>query len=154
MALPSRTAPFADRFWARVDRSGGEDACWPWQRHRLPKGYGTFTSRDGVGSALAHRIAYELARGPIPDGLMVMHACDHPPCCNPRHLSLGTASDNMRDASSKGRVRGTFPRKYSAQMIADIRVRRARGETIDGIARAVGGSRSAVSRICAAEASA
>jgi hypothetical protein len=53
----------------------------------------------------AHRYAWEIANGAIPDGLEVLHRCDVPACCNPTHLFLGTQADNMRDASRKGRLR-------------------------------------------------
>jgi hypothetical protein len=96
----------AERVLSRIDRSGGPDACWPWVGSRNG-GYG----RTHVGSrsdgtrkqARAHRISYEIANGPIPDGLNVLHKCDNPPCCNPSHLFLGTQMDNYRDMESKGR---------------------------------------------------
>lgn len=58
------------------------------------------------GTIYAHRFAWELAYGPIPHGMFVCHSCDVPGCVNPGHLFLGTHSDNMRDASAKGRLTG------------------------------------------------
>ena len=64
-------------------------------------------STGGYGRVLvsAHRLAWELKHGPIPNGLLVLHRCDNPPCCNPEHLFLGTATDNMADKTRKGRAR-------------------------------------------------
>jgi hypothetical protein len=52
---------------------------------------------------MAHRWSWTLANGPIPDGMVVMHRCDNPPCVNPGHLSLGTQLENIADRVSKGR---------------------------------------------------
>ena len=92
-----------ERFWSHIDQSGGERACWLWLRHRQNKGYG-FVKWHGR-PRLAHRIAYTLTYGPIPDGIEVMHICDTPACCNPSHLRLGTHADNMADMANKGRSR-------------------------------------------------
>ena len=88
------------RFWERVDRSGGPDACWPW----IPKSgrYGKFNIA-GTAYVSAHRFAYELEKGPIPAGYFVLHACDNTRCVNPAHLRVGTAKENSEDMVKKGR---------------------------------------------------
>lgn len=64
-------------------------------------GYGTI--QVNRKSLLAHRVSYEIHKGPIPEGLVVMHSCDMPSCVEPRHLSAGTQADNVEDMISKGR---------------------------------------------------
>lgn len=93
----------AETFWSKVDTTG---ECWLWLAARIPPyGYGNFGgTQDGVRWVkLAHRHAYELAHGPIPEGMWVLHRCDNPPCVRPDHLFLGTHADNMRDMVAKGR---------------------------------------------------
>jgi hypothetical protein len=90
-----------ERFWSKVDRQAESD-CWEWQADRQTTGYGRFTFDGKVRKA--HRMAYALAVGPIPEGMQVLHRCDNPPCCNPAHLWLGTMKDNMADREAKGRT--------------------------------------------------
>lgn len=83
--------------------------CLLWTGGAAPGGYGAFPIRkrlpgDPVGGR-AHRVAWEMAHGPIPDGLFVCHRCDTPACVNVDHLFLGTPLDNMRDCIAKGRKR-------------------------------------------------
>lgn len=77
--------------------SGG---CLEWAGYRDRGGYGRLNGK------LAHRLAFIEAFGGSIDGLVVMHLCDNPPCCNPEHLRLGTMAENMADAQRKGRMRG------------------------------------------------
>ena len=102
--------PVAERFWAFVDTSAGPEACWPWTGG-LRKGYGAFGVRKDL-VVQAHRFAWELTYGPIPEGLNVLHHCDNPPCCNlhPKHLFVGTFQDNSVDMVLKHRhYQGQFP---------------------------------------------
>ena len=77
--------------------------CWEWQGTRNKHGYGTLTYDHRT--AKAHRIAYQISFGSIPEGRQVLHYCDNPPCINPEHLFLGTAKDNVHDALRKGRMK-------------------------------------------------
>lgn len=78
--------------------------CLIWIAGQNNKGYGTFFY-DGK-KRLAHRVAWELTYGPIPEGRILCHVCDTPLCVNTDHLFLGTQADNMRDAAAKGRNAG------------------------------------------------
>lgn len=87
-------------FWSHVDRRG-DGECWPWKASRSPRGYGVFRLR--YQQWRAHRLAWTFSNGPIPSGLLVLHRCDNPPCCNPKHLFVGTSADNTADMIAKGR---------------------------------------------------
>lgn len=100
---------WSQRFWKYVKR-GNIDECWSWTAATNCRGYGKFTL-DGRRQR-ANRLAYILGVGPIPDGLYVCHACDNPGCCNPAHLWVGTAKENIQDAVRKGRMKangGSLP---------------------------------------------
>src|SRR6185437_1359919 len=96
-----------EKFHAKVGPPNAS-GCREWIGARNPYrgGYGIFWVSKGA-TVLAHRMAWELAYGPIPDGLLVCHRCDNPPCCEPSHFFLGTDADNARDKVSKGRHRAT-----------------------------------------------
>lgn len=106
----SRRRPrnLAQLFWPNV-QFGREDECWPWRGHCNDYGYGTITTPvDGKNQIIrAHRVAFVLWRGidlEDIDGFLVRHTCDNPPCCNPRHLLLGSHQDNSDDKVSRGRI--------------------------------------------------
>ena len=150
-------ATLADRFWSKVDRRS-EAECWLWTATRTSFGYGSFR----VGSAkngtrrkeMAHRIAYVLSTGlEIPNGMVVMHACDNPQCVNPAHLSVGTYSENGKAAYDRQRrfstvkPREEHPRaKLTEAQVAYIReVGKAR--TIRDMAQEFGVSRSTIDAV-------
>lgn len=134
----------ARTFWARVDKSAGLDACWPWTWSRNSEGYGR-AKLDGR-SHPAHRMAYRLARGPIPDGLLVLHSCDNPPCCNPRHLRVGTPKDNGLDTVIRRR-RGVL----TDDDLEAIFVARTAGQLQSAIAQRLGVDQSLISRVLSGE---
>jgi hypothetical protein len=132
----------AHRFWMLVDKSAGENACWPWRGRLNMHGYG----RTSFGER-AHRVAYELTHQAPPPDKLVCHRCDNPPCVNPAHLFLGTHAENSADMRAKGRSqkptrqppRGCRRRRRLApELCALLRQRHAAGERIADLARAFG----------------
>lgn len=98
-------------FIESIDRRTDSE-CWPWRKlWHTPYGHGAMRIRGRA--VLVHRIAFTLWVGSIPDGMLVCHHCDNPPCCNPAHLFLGTIKTNAEDMSRKGRAPATrHPEKY------------------------------------------
>jgi len=113
---PATPLPWTERavasFWSKVDRSAGEDGCWPWLYSTTGSGYGQVNMGRNQGPSLrAHRVAYTLHYGSIPDlpngkkhGSCILHTCDNRLCCNPKHLVAGTQADNIADMKRKGRL--------------------------------------------------
>lgn len=91
----------------RASRLNDATGCMEWQLTKDRLGYGRLKvqlgSRDDFRTTSAHRYAYEIWIGPIPDGMNVLHKCDNRSCINPNHLFLGTQQDNIRDMHAKGR---------------------------------------------------
>jgi len=115
---------WAERFWDKVNKSAG---CWEWTGGTNGYGYGVLAIAHGR-PRLAHRLSWELAHGPVPDGLCVLHRCDNRLCIRPDHLFIGTRSENTKDRHDKGRTaRGESftPSKLTAAQAADIRARYA-----------------------------
>lgn len=90
----------SERFWEKVDKQPG-DGCWLWTACTLKAGgYGAISINNVT--CRAHRVAYELLIGPIPDGLVTDHLCLNPRCVRPDHLELVTQSENVRRITTRG----------------------------------------------------
>lgn len=111
-----------DLFDRQVNKRG-PDECWPWRdgTHKDRRGQVSLRGQTVPSS----RLAYLIYNDDIPEhnshhGLVVMHTCDNPPCCNPKHLVLGTQGDNLRDRTKKGRA-GPRLKRVPDEAIDDIR---------------------------------
>jgi hypothetical protein len=101
-----------------IDDASG---CWMWKGAVQSRGYGLFSFKRRM--ILAHRASYEAFVGEIPEGMLIMHACDTPACCNPQHLKPGTDQDNKDDCVKKGRhSRGD---SHSTAILASLSKRRS-----------------------------
>jgi len=118
-----------EKFWSKVDRRE-PDACWEWRGARSEKGYGYYDGLRRFGAPRrTHRIAWELANNRhVPQGLIVCHHCDNPPCVNPDHLFVGTPADNMRDMCAKGRHKSAAMLRAKAALPPKPRIPRVHAE--------------------------
>jgi hypothetical protein len=142
--MPAKSVPLPERFRAKYRKA--ESGCWIWIAAKDKDGYGGIQVRGE--KERAHRVAWNLYRGEIPDGLVVCHRCDNPSCVNPAHLFLGTISDNNADKVAKGR----HPRcethgmaKLSTEEVEAIRA--AKGVLQKDLAREYGVSKSLIGAI-------
>lgn len=98
--------------------------CWEWSSSRFRQGYGQMKILGK--SCYAHRIAYEAWVGPLPEGSVVRHKCDNPPCINPDHLELGTYQDNSNDMWERGRGADQAGEKNPRSKLTVVQVREIR----------------------------
>jgi len=123
MEVPMYRNNNTKRFWSKVEM-GKPDECWEWRAYRNQDGYGKYMLNGRVESA--HRIAWQMNWGDIPDGLCVCHRCDNPACINPAHLYLATHQENMDDMREKGRAKGhpgeeNYKAKLTTEQVKEIR---------------------------------
>jgi hypothetical protein len=131
------------RFMEKIDDSNGT-GCWEWRASIYESGYGQFyygeiDSKERQGKA--HKAAWLLLRGPVPEGMHVLHRCNNRKCCNPGHLYLGTHEDNMKDRDESGRTsRGAhrYNFKRDEGLNAKIGELRAQGLKISMICEELG----------------
>lgn len=93
--------PMESRFWNKVSKG---DGCWEWTGCLFKTGYGKMRGNNNK-TVYAHRVSYEINKGPIPAGLLIRHSCDNRKCVRPDHLLAGTHMDNSHDAIERGRTR-------------------------------------------------
>jgi hypothetical protein len=154
--------PIHERFWAKVDKDIGPvhpeyGKCWMWTGYTMPgHAYGQIGNEPGKRplSLRAHRVAWELAVGPIPKGLYVLHDCDNPKCVRPAHLSVGTQKDNMRDMDARNRRVNAQPSgedcahsRLTANEVRSMRREHAAGERQVDLAKKYAISQAHVSQI-------
>lgn len=136
---PHAGVSVASRFWGHVDRRSPAE-CWPWMAARTRNEWGLCYGSMRVAGRTwrAHRLAFELGNGPIPDGLVVRHLCHNTLCCNPGHLATGTHKDNSRDMVDAGRCRNGGRAKLTDATASLLISRLAAGDSARSIARRVG----------------
>lgn len=120
------------RFWSKVAITANPDKCWQWQAGKSDEGYGSFKVAGKVVGA--HRVSFVIANGAITGGLFVLHSCDNRGCVNPKHLFLGTNTDNMRDKVKKGRSNppGLSGEKHGMHKLTGEQVRYIREQYTKG----------------------
>ena len=116
--------PEAERKFYALFRVTGQAECWEWSGPKYRDGYGKLSVCGREYKA--HRVAYTLLRGAIPDGMLVRHQCDVRACCNPAHLAVGTDKDNSDDKHARGRANALRGEQHSRVKITEADVRSIR----------------------------
>lgn len=137
------------RFWLKVPlRPEPPSECWMWTGAVNRKGYGSFNPGVNEPNCVAHRYAWTLVNGPVPEGKLVLHRCDTPGCVRVSHLFVGSAAENTADMMSKQRNKfKTFSGEehYAAKLTEDsVRLIRASSESLSSLARKLGVSKPTV----------
>ena len=134
--------PLKIRFWRKVQKSERPGECWLWAGNIAWNGYGHVGAERERKIRTAHRVAWELVNGKIPEEMCVCHRCDVRHCVNPEHLFLATQSENLKDMYRKGRNRNPPMRgerngnsRLVASQVRIIRKEFAEGHTKRGLAR-------------------
>ena len=136
-----------ERFWAKVDKSAGDEGCWEWTASKFKSGYGAFSIKSRM--LRSHRLSAAMAGIDI-EGLVVCHQCDNPVCVNPAHLFSGTQADNLRDMNVKDRnAKGSShgASKLTEEDVVEIKERLRAGETQESIGEDFGVGSRAISLI-------
>ena len=151
-----RAKSFYERFFEKVELNGPlkshmKSRCWEWLGYKTKCGYGRMKVFGNL--ELCHRVSWRLHNNSIPKDSLVLHKCDNPACVNPRHLFLGSNSDNARDRENKGRSARNAPvgedskwAKLSANDVLAIRKIYPR-VTQDELAQRFGVGRQTISHI-------
>lgn len=135
--------PEHERFESFYERGDPAD-CWEWAGGQRKGGYGSFRANGQTVSA--HRYAWARAAGePVPEGLVVMHSCDNPPCVNPEHLSVGTVAQNNADSYARNPTRRAGPPRMPIDTPMVLALRRL-GYSCEAVAGVVGCSRKTIER--------
>lgn len=136
-------------FWSKVAITADDNQCWIWLGGKIKGGYGVW---DWNGkTTTTHKIAWLYPNYTIPNGMQILHSCDNPSCCNPKHLRIGTHQDNMDDRSQRNRTakhEKNGNRKLSLPIANDIRNAYKNGEkNVSKLSREFGVSRRQIDRI-------
>lgn len=154
-SMGSKWPHWTKRYWTHVEKRS-PDECWLWTGSVI-----SGTAKNGRNRygrimcdrtyVLAHRISYLIHKGPVPDGLLIMHSCDEPRCQNPQHLRVGTQLDNIRDCIAKGRANRAVGEAAGASVLTERDVLKIRslypGRSQQSIADRYGVKQTTISRI-------
>jgi hypothetical protein len=146
--MPTRGVALRERLMAAMKVSAA--GCWEWFLMQDEDGYGVI--RVDGRNRRAHRVAHEVFKGPIPDGQLVRHSCDNPPCINPAHLLTGTQQDNSDDKMERGRYRCASGEEHghttlTEEQVVSIRLLLSQRESGTSLADRFGVSRGTISNI-------